>query len=299
MPAASGRKMLELLGTLLTLLYIACALGTLALYVIWVYERRNHPEDALPDGGTLAGPVRSVLAVIRETLAVFVLVLTYPLRLFYDFRGIRPREKGATPVMLVHGYGANSASMMFLHWMLRRMGWPNVFVISYTPPTANARGLAQQVADHADRIMQICEADKIDIVCHSMGGVLTRYALINLDLAGKVDTCVTLGSPHRGSRVAGLVPAMGSAAQMRHGSPFVQEVAADGDTPGDVRFYSIWSEFDNFVLPERSALISGNAKNLHLPYHGHCSQLYSPMVAREVNDCLRESRDAIGEKASE
>jgi triacylglycerol lipase len=291
--------MLELLGTLLTLIYIACALGTLALYVIWVYERRNHPEDALPDAGTLAGPVRSVLAVIRETLAMFVLVLTYPLRLFYDFRGIRPRDKGVTPVMLVHGYGANSASMMFLHAMLLRLGWPNVFVISYTPPTANARGLAQQVATHAERIMQSCEADKIDIVCHSMGGVLTRYALINLKLAGKVDTCVTLGSPHRGSRVAGLVPAMGSAAQMRHGSPFVEEVAADGDTPGDVRFYSIWSEFDNFVLPERSALISGNASNIHLPYHGHCSLLYSPMVARQVNDCLRESRDATGETASE
>lgn len=291
--------MLELLCTLLTLLYIACALGTLALYVIWVYERRNHPEDALPDGGTFAGPVRSVLAVFMETLAMFVLALTYPLRLFYDFRGIRPKEKGVTPVMLVHGYGANSASMMFLHWMLLRLGWPNVFAISYTPPTANARGLAQQVADQAERIMETCEAERVDIVCHSMGGVLTRYALINLDLADKVDVCVTLGSPHRGSRVAGLVPAMGSAAQMRHDSPFVREVAADGDTPGDVRFYSIWSEFDNFVLPECSALISGNAKNIHVPYHGHCSLLYSPMVARQVNDCLRESRGATGETASD
>ncbi len=291
--------MLELLGTLITLLYIACALGTLALYVIWVYERRNHPEDALPDGGTLAGPVRSVLAVFMETLAMFVLALTYPLRLYYDFRPLRAKEKGVTPVMLVHGYGANSASMIFLHWMLRRLGWPNVFAISYTPPTANARGLAQQVADRAERIMQACEADKVDIVCHSMGGVLTRYALINLDLADKVDVCVTLGSPHRGSRVAGLVPAMGSAAQMRHDSPFVREVAADGDTPGDARFYSLWSEFDNFVLPERSALISGNAKNLHVPYHGHCSLLYSPLVARQVNDCLRESRGATGKTASD
>lgn len=291
--------MLDLIGVLLTALFIGCALGTLALYVVWIYERRNHPEDALPDGGSLAGPVRSGLAVVREMLAMFVLALTYPLRLFYDFRGIRPKEKGTTPVMLVHGYGANSASMMFLHWMLRRLGWPNVFVVSYTPPTANARGLAQQVANHAERIMKTCEAEKIDIVCHSMGGVLTRYALINLGLAGKVDTCVTLGSPHRGSRVAGLVPAMGSAAQMRHDSPFVREVAADGDTPGDVRFFSIWSEFDNFVLPERSALISGNAKNIHVPYHGHCSLLYSPMVARWVNDCLREGRDATDEPASE
>lgn len=284
--------MLDFIAGLLWLIYLGCVLATLALYVVWVYERRNHPEDALPDDAPPAGPVRSVVAVFLETLAMYVLVLTYPLRVIYDFRPLQPREKGVTPVMLVHGYGANSASMMFLHWMLRRLGWPNVFVVSYTPPTANARGLAQQVADHARRIMAACEADRIDIVCHSMGGVLSRYALINLDLAGKVDRCVTLGSPHRGSRVAGLVPAMGSAAQMRHGSPFVEEVGADGDTPGDARFYSIWSEFDNFVLPVRSSLIQGNAKNIHVPYHGHCSLVYSPLVAKLVDQCLREGREA-------
>lgn len=280
-----------LISTILWVIYAGCALGTLALYMVWVYERRNHPEDALPDDAPPVTPVRSILAVFFETLAVFVLVLTYPLRLYYDFRPLRARRKGETPVMLVHGYGANSASMIFLHWMLRRLGWANVFVVSYTPPTANARGLAKQVANHAERIMKACEAEKIDIVCHSMGGVLTRYALVNLDLAGRVNCCVTLGSPHRGSRVAGLVPAMGSAAQMRHDCDFVREVGADGDTPGNARFFSIWSEFDNFVLPVRSSIIQGNGRNIHVPYRGHCSLVYSPMVARLVDECLREARE--------
>lgn len=282
--------MLDFIGDLLELIYGVCLLGTLALYVVWVYERRNHPEDALPEDAPPVTPVRSVLAVFLESLAIFVLALTYPLRLIYDFTPIRAHRSGETPVMLVHGYGANSASMMFLQWMLKRMGWANVYVISYTPPTANARGLAQQVADKAKQIMAACDSDRINIVCHSMGGVLTRYALINLDLDGKVDRIVTLGSPHHGSRVAGLVPAMGSAAQMRHDSPFIKEVGADGDTPGDARFYSIWSEFDNFVLPVRSAVITGNARNIHVPYLGHCSLLYSPRVARLVNECLREQR---------
>lgn len=284
--------MIDFLGDLLGLLYLIAVVATLNLYTVWLYERRNHPEDAVPDDAPPITLGRGLIALFMETVAFFIFLITYPLRVIWDFAPVRVQKKGETPVMLVHGYGANSASMMFLHWMLRRLGWPNVFVVSYTPPTANARGLAQQVANHAERIMAACEADRIDIVCHSMGGVLARYALLNLDLAGKGDRIVTLGSPHRGSRVAGLVPAMGSAAQMRHGSPFVEEVGADGDTPGEACFYSIWSEFDNFVLPVRSSLIQGNAKNIHVPYHGHCSLVYSPLVAKLVDQCLREGREA-------
>ena len=275
------------MAVLLGLVYAGCVLGTLLLYMVWVYERRNHPEDALPDDAVPVRPWRAVLTVFLETLALCVLVLSWPLRIVHDIWPVRARVGGITPVVLVHGYGASSASMLFLQWSLRLRGWPAVFAISYTPPTANARGLARQVADKAQHIRRRCNAEKVHLVCHSMGGVLTRYALINVGLAGRVGHCVTLGSPHRGSRVAGLVPAMGSAAQMRHDCAFVREVAADGDTPGEARFWSVWSEFDNFVLPVRSSLITGNGENLHVPYHGHCMLLYSPAVVSLVDQCLR------------
>jgi triacylglycerol lipase len=290
--------MFDFLFDLLGLLYLVSVVGTLNLYTVWLYERRNHPEDAVPDDAPPITTGRGVLALFMETVAFFIFMLTYPLRVIWDFTPVRVQKKGETPVMLVHGYGANSASMAFVQWMLRRMGWANVYIISYTPPTANARGLAKQLANRARQIMEKCEAEKIDIVCHSMGGVLTRYALINLDLADRVDAVVTLGSPHRGSRVAGLVPAMGSAAQLRHDSPFIKEVAADGDTPGNARFYSIWSEFDAFVLPVRSALIQGNASNIHIPYHGHLGLLYSPMAVKLVDECLRKSRENVARESS-
>lgn len=283
--------MFDFLGDLLGLLYLIAVVATLNLYTVWLYERRNHPEDAVPDDAPPITLGRGILALFMETVAFFFFIITYPLRVIWDYTPVRVQKKGETPVMLVHGYGANSASMMVLQFLLRRMGWSNVYIISYTPPTANARGLAKQLADRARQIMEKCESEKIDIVCHSMGGVLTRYALVNLDLADRADCVVTLGSPHRGSRVAGLVPAMGSAAQLRHDSPFIKEVAADGDTPGNARFYSIWSEFDAFVLPTRSALIQGNAANIHIPYHGHLALLYSPAVVKLVDQCLREHRE--------
>lgn len=90
-----------------------------------------------------------------------------------------------------------------------------------------------------------------------MGGPLTRYALKNLGLAGKIDRVITLGSPHYGSRIAGLFPAQGSAAQMRYQSPFVQELAEGGGCPGGARFFSIYSNLDNFVLPVSTAVLEG------------------------------------------
>jgi len=153
-------------------------------------------------------------------------------------------------VILVHGYGGNSANFLWMQWRLRRQGFRNVYAVSYTPPHINARKLAAQVARHVENVLARTGAEQVDLVCHSMGGPLTRYALKNLGLAGKVNKVITLGSPHYGTRISSLFPARGAAAQMRYRSPFLEE-------------------------------------NLHLPYLGHCALLYSPRVARAVCERLK------------
>ena len=97
----------------------------------------------------------------------------------------------------------------------------------------------------------------------------------------------TRGHGHYGSRIAALFPARGAAAQMRYRSPFVQELAEEGECPGGARFFCLYSEMDNFVLPAATAVLENAEENLHLPYLGHCSLLYSPRVARAVADRLR------------
>src|SRR5690606_40607619 len=93
------------------------------------------------------------------------------------------------------------------------------------------------------------------------------------------------GSPHAGSRIASLFPRIGAAGQMRYQSDFLKELEALGTPPGDARFYSIYSNFDNFILPASSAVLEG-AGNIHVPLHGHCALLYSSQVLDEVDACL-------------
>lgn len=263
---------------------------TLALYLVWHYDRRNFPQldetgsepDPLP-----AGPVAR--GMLWESLSLTLLVATYPLRLIHDTSPARSRRQGQRPVILVHGYGGNSANFLWMQWRLRRWGFSNVYAVSYTPPHIDCRKLAAQVVDHVERVLKVTEADKADIVCHSMGGPLTRYALKELGLAGRVDKVISLGSPHRGTRIAAIFAARGAAGQLRYNSSFVESLGRGGDCPGGARFYCLYSTMDNFVLPEITATLDDAEKNVHLPFLGHCTLLYSRRVARSVSECLREA----------
>lgn len=290
--------MFEIIGLLLALIFSITGLQTLLFYVIWFYDRQVFPEQA-----EVAGEGNEILllpalgAVVMEWLSISVLVVTYPLRLIHDASPPVNRKEGETPVILVHGYGGDSANFLYMQWRLKRRGWNNVYAVSYTPPTINARKLAQQVANHVERIRKATGAPQVNLVCHSMGGPLTRYALHHLGLSGKVNRVITLGSPHAGSRIASLFPVGGAASQMQYQSPFIQELSALDPTPGGAVFYSIYSNFDNFVVPASTAVLGGNAININVPYHGHCRLLYSDKVLDLVEGILRDGRHGSGWEA--
>ena len=285
--------MLELILLLLGTIMSITAFQTLSMYAMWYYDRRNFPDAAqVPAESNEVLLLPGLWGVFTEWLAISLLVVSYPLRLVHDASPVRTRVQGETPIILVHGYGGNAANFLTLQWRLKQRGWANVYAVSYTPPTIDARKLAQQVTDHVNRILVATGAEKAHLICHSMGGPLTRYALHHLGLAGKLDRVITLGSPHAGSRIAALFPAMGAAFQMRYHSDFLNELNKLDPTPGGAQFYSIYSNMDNFVLPASSPVLGGNARNIHVPYLGHCALLYAPAVLAHIERSLTENISA-------
>lgn len=289
--------MLDLILLLLGTIMSITAFQTLSMYAMWYYDRRNFRDASqVPAESNEVLLLPGLWGVFTEWLAISLLVVSYPLRLVHDASPVRTRVQGETPIILVHGYGGNAANFLTLQWRLKQRGWANVYAVSYTPPTIDACKLAQQVTDHVNRILAATGAEKAHLVCHSMGGPLTRYALHHLGLAGKLDRVITLGSPHAGSRIAALFPAMGAAFQMRYQSDFLNELNALDPTPGGAQFFSIYSNMDNFVLPASSPVLGGNARNIHVPYLGHCALLYAPTVLAHIERSLTEN---ISSAASE
>jgi triacylglycerol esterase/lipase EstA (alpha/beta hydrolase family) len=277
-----------------SLVLLGVLFQTILFYFAWYYERRGNPEGAEVDGDeTEIKIIPGFFAIIREWLSMSFLIFTYPLRLVHDASPVRTKVQGKTPIIFVHGYGGNSANMAWMQLMLKRRGWDNVYAVSYTPPTIKAEKLAQQVTRHVEHILAMTGAEKAIVIGHSMGGVLIRYALLHLGLKGKVEKVISLGSPHQGTRIASLFMAKGAAAQMRHQSNFIQTLERHPHTPGGAQFYSIYSNFDNFILPSNAAMLEGNCKNIHIPYLGHTAMLYSPAVLRQVEQCLDEGSIAM------
>lgn len=64
------------------------------------------------------------------------------------------------------------------------------------------KGVADRAADLKSFLDQEFPSESVHILAHSMGGLDARYMISRLDMAERVLTLTTLGTPHRGSTFA-------------------------------------------------------------------------------------------------
>jgi triacylglycerol lipase len=70
--------------------------------------------------------------------------------------------------------------------------------VTRVSPLAGVRHRAEQLAEQLAKI----DAEKVNIVAHSMGGLDARYAISRLGLAKRVASLTTIGTPHFGTPLA-------------------------------------------------------------------------------------------------
>ncbi len=245
-------------------------------------------------------------ALAREARSALTAGALYPLGVVDEVFGtvvdrvagaVEPVEDAA-PVVLVHGYGSIKSHWLTLQVALRRIGVTDVTAINYNPWRGDIRTIAQQLVDHVDDIRARTGATKVNLVGHSMGGLVIRYAVDVLGLHDRVDRAITIASPHGGSAfalLAGLVPGRRqltrSAAQMRPGSRFLRELdrAARENTASAVRWTALYSTGDFIVAGRSAKLRTPDAANVRVDADGHVAVLMSPTVVRTVCDVLADA----------
>ena len=181
-------------------------------------------------------------------------------------------EAAGTPILLVHGIMDNRSVFTVFRRTLRRRGFGVVHAVNYGLLTGDIRTAARELRGHVERLRQQTGADRVHIVGHSLGGMIARYYVQRMGGSAAVDTLVTLGSPHRGSLGAYLMPTP-LARQLRPGSELLDELA--GPAPGcSTRFLVVWSRMDQMVLPQRNARLVHpdlDVEELELRNVGHLS----------------------------
>jgi pimeloyl-ACP methyl ester carboxylesterase len=198
----------------------------------------------------------------------------------------------APPVLVIHGYLATRGSLHLLEEHLAKRGHV-VMSFRFGPINlGDIRRSAEHVAKKVESIVAQTGVAKVDIVGHSMGGLVGLYYVKRLGGGRRVRRLVLLGTPARGtwSALFGLVTApLGLASlQLLPGSPFLRDLAETPMPPG-VDVVSIGALRD-WLAPVSTTVFEG-VRHLSLPT-GHSGLLVDVEVADRVAELLREPMPA-------
>jgi len=235
---------------------------------------RRRREGALPPG-----QLRAIAAEWAVSLAASA---ARPVG-FFALPGARARG-GPRPIILLHGYAMNRANFLLLARRLARAGLGPVRGFEYWT-LGKVASAARRLAAYVDDVRRQHGAERVDIIGHSMGGVVGRYYVALGGGADRVANLITIGSPHRGTEVS----AVGFGRPIKElypGSAFLERLTA-APLPPAVRVTAIWSRSDALVSGRRAAGLAGaGVEELVFDDLGHLTMLASRRVTRAIVDRL-------------
>lgn len=191
------------------------------------------------------------------------------------------------PLLLIHGFMGTRGSMLLLE---RRLEADGFVVFSFNIGAINTRDIRRSafiIHRKIERILAQSSVKQVDIVGHSMGGLIGLYYLKKLGGAARVRRLIMMGTPLRGTWFAlGGIATLGmfstSSWQLLPGSRFLAELD-EGNLPPGVEVYSVGAMRD-WVVPFNSTKTNG-IKSVPVPL-GHASLVVSESVYERLREIL-------------
>lgn len=250
---------------------------------VWDNVRRG----AVSVGRSVAGAYRSIDPDLRRhafQLPVLGLTLLVP----------RPRviealpDDGYRPLVFVHGLGGHPGNFFAMKTYFASRGRTRSYAVDFGN-ASSFEVMAAHLRDVLDEVVAVNELSddaRIDVVAHSMGGLLTRWVLEDETYRNRIANVVTLGTPHIGSHLARLA-ATALTLELRPGSETLKRLEAQTfwgreESPLLTAF---WSPSDTVVLPAESAQFP-SGRSIEVQGITHYGYLITPAVWREVWSAL-------------
>jgi hypothetical protein len=196
------------------------------------------------------------------------------------------RDDGRRPVIFVHGLGGHRGNFIALQGWLWTRGWRRCYSVGF-PAGGNLVELSEQLAAFVRSVIEVNGLDddaQVDLVGHSMGGVVSRLALEDADLARRVSCLVTLGTPHHGTHAARFAGA-GKTLDLRPDSQLMKRLQQQEPWSTTTRLVCLWSESDPLMQPATTACVEG-ADNQQVDGMSHINYLLRPAAWKVVQQAL-------------
>ena len=228
--------------------------------------------------GNLIGKVNP--NVWRE--AAYVSMLSYSLVLPRREQVTDRESDSLVPIVFVHGLGGNRGTMFFLRSFLQLHGHSRMYAFGYEDGTIE--GHAADLKTYIKQVLETTGEPRVDVVAHSLGGVISRYAIQRLGMAKKVRTLVTMATPHQGTWSAHYANTT-LTLPLRPDSALMKDLNADSLKKFPTRFVCIYSDRDMYIVP-KEMMTHPDAENIFVPDVAHTQHLLCPRVFRTVEGCL-------------
>lgn len=187
--------------------------------------------------------------------------------------GLAPANAaGPRPVVFVHGYTGSASNWVTAMSVFRAAGYSSdqLFAYeynSYGDNRQNAAGLASFV----NQVKSRTGASQVDIVNHSMGGLVSQYYLKVLNGNPNVAHLASIAGANHGTTYAAACTIFETCRQMLPGSSFILQISAGDETPGNTKYATWYSPCDGIIIPYTSTRLDGANNHLvacqtHLGY---------------------------------
>jgi len=288
------------LAIICTIIFFIPALtGALA----WLENLRSGESArvrALLAGSVALGYAR---AFANSVWTLWLTVFALPLGALLGFR-CAGTASARPPVILVHGLYHNPAAWFVWRWRLRRRGFTDLRCYGYP---SFGREFADIAKDLAELLRQTAgdsarggTGGRVLLIGHSLGGLLIRAACAEAGSEAdgvRVAGVVTLGTPHQGSTLAGLLGIGRLARGLAPGGRVIKAVRELPCAPGPG--LSLYTPTDGMVLPLSGALLDERERcagwtERALPAMSHVGLLYSAEAARQALAFLEEVCGPVG-----
>lgn len=191
-----------------------------------------------------------------------------------------------TPVVFVHGFTGNASSWDTVVTAFTTAGYSSdeLFAYeydSYGDNIENAKGLAIFVK----KVRSQTGSSTVDIVNHSMGGMVSLWYLKQLGGASSVKHLASLAGANHGTIYAAACLIFTTCQQMYPGSSFLTTLATGDETPGSVKYATWYSPCDGVIIPYTSTALNG-ATNDYVACESHLTYLTNTVIHSAVHNFL-------------
>lgn len=283
--------------TLFCMLVALPAISAIAVTVLTAFfalraaARQDAPDEFLLRPCRGRRTVCRVICLATGLVSQFTMLLTYPLGPLVG-RSMGLRNRADRPVVVcLHGLYHNGAAFLGLRLVLARCGFRRVLCLTYPSLGRDFEAIA---VDLLTRVRREVSADTPLLFWgHSLGGLLVRRIMAEPDIAWRTRAAVTLGTPHRGSTLAGLAVG-GLGRSLVPQSPLFSALEALPDPPG-AALLSLASPMDNMVIPLSGLVVGRSAwiEEATAPV-SHVSLLYHPGILKRSVLFLRDAPAVAG-----